>query len=56
MPDILNNRFGQYYAPGGTKDLSSTVVVSGQAGHQRRNASAARNASTKAPKSARRKK
>ena len=25
-------------APGGTKDVSSTVVVSGQAGHQRRGA------------------
>jgi saccharopine dehydrogenase-like NADP-dependent oxidoreductase len=36
LPDILANRFGQYYAPGGTKDLSSTVVVSGQTGHQRR--------------------
>ncbi len=39
LPDILENRFGQYYAPGGTKDLSSTVVVSGKAGHQRRTAS-----------------
>ena len=48
LPDILDNRFGQYYAPGGTKDLSSTVVVSGQAGHQRRNASAARAASQSA--------
>ncbi|HEX6637655.1 MAG TPA: saccharopine dehydrogenase C-terminal domain-containing protein [Steroidobacteraceae bacterium] len=36
LPDILANRFGQYYAPGGTKDVSSTIVVSGQAGHQRR--------------------
>src|SRR6187397_3465904 len=53
LPEILNNRFGQYYAPGGPTDLSSTVVVSGQAGHQRRNASAARSAATKAPKSAR---
>ena len=42
LPDILRNRFGRYYAPGGTKDLSSEVVVSGKAGHQRelrRNAS-----------------
>jgi saccharopine dehydrogenase-like NADP-dependent oxidoreductase len=42
LTDILRNRFGRYYAPGGTKDLSSEVVVSGQAGHQRelrRNAS-----------------
>jgi saccharopine dehydrogenase-like NADP-dependent oxidoreductase len=38
LPEILNNRFGQYYAPGGTKDVSSTVVVTGQAGHQRRKA------------------
>jgi saccharopine dehydrogenase-like NADP-dependent oxidoreductase len=40
LPDILANRFGQYYAPGGTKDVSSTVVVSGQAGHQRKKAQA----------------
>ncbi|HJS22483.1 MAG TPA: saccharopine dehydrogenase C-terminal domain-containing protein [Steroidobacteraceae bacterium] len=42
LPDILRNRFGRYYAPGGTKDVSSEVVVSGKAGHQRelrRNAS-----------------
>ena len=38
LPEILDNRFGQYYAPGGTKDVSSTVVVTGQAGHQRRKA------------------
>jgi saccharopine dehydrogenase-like NADP-dependent oxidoreductase len=36
MPDILNNRFGRYYAQGGTKDLSAEVVVSGKAGRQRR--------------------
>jgi len=36
LPEILDNRFGQYYAPGGTKDVSSAVVVKGQAGHQRR--------------------
>ncbi len=36
LPDILANRFGRYYAPGGTKDVSSEVVVSGKAGHQRR--------------------
>lgn len=35
LPDILDNRFGRYYAPGGTKDVSSEVVVSGRAGHQR---------------------
>jgi saccharopine dehydrogenase-like NADP-dependent oxidoreductase len=36
LPEILDNRFGQYYAPGGTKDVSSAVVVKGEAGHQRR--------------------
>ena len=36
LPEILDNRFGQFYAPGGTKDVSSAVVVTGQAGHQRR--------------------
>jgi saccharopine dehydrogenase-like NADP-dependent oxidoreductase len=36
MPDILNNRFGRYYAQGGTKDLSAEVVVSGKAGRQRK--------------------
>ncbi len=34
--DILANRFGRYYAAGGTKDLSGEVVVAGKAGHQRR--------------------
>jgi saccharopine dehydrogenase-like NADP-dependent oxidoreductase len=36
MADILNNRFGRYYAQGGTKDLSAEVVVTGKAGRQRR--------------------
>ena len=36
LPEILDNRFGQFYAPGGTKDVSSAVVVKGEAGHQRR--------------------
>ena len=40
LPDILENRFGRYYAPGGSKDLSSAVVVKGAAGRQRRNAHA----------------
>jgi len=56
LPEILANRFGQYYAPGGTKDLSSTIVVSGQAGHQRRRANAAKATAAKTVKSARRKK
>ena len=36
LPDILANRFGRYYAHGGTKEISSEVVVSGKAGKQRR--------------------
>lgn len=36
LSDILANRFGRYYAAGGTKDLSGEVVVSGKTGHQRR--------------------
>ena len=36
LTDIISNRFGRYYAPGGTKDVSGQVVVSGQAGNQRR--------------------
>jgi hypothetical protein len=41
MPDILRNRFGRFYAQGGTKDLSAEVVVTGKAGRQRRLAPAA---------------
>jgi len=33
---ILSNRFGRYYASGGTKDVSAEIVVSGKAGKQRR--------------------
>ncbi len=33
---ILANRFGRYYASGGTKDISAEIVVSGKAGKQRR--------------------
>jgi saccharopine dehydrogenase-like NADP-dependent oxidoreductase len=36
LPDILANRFGRYYAAGGSKDISGQVVVSGKAGKQRR--------------------
>jgi saccharopine dehydrogenase-like NADP-dependent oxidoreductase len=36
LTDILANRFGRYFAPGGTKHVSGEVVVSGRAGHQRR--------------------
>jgi hypothetical protein len=42
LPDILTNRFGRYYAPGGTKDVSSEVVVTGKAGRQRKLRGAAR--------------
>jgi saccharopine dehydrogenase-like NADP-dependent oxidoreductase len=36
LTDILANRFGRYYAAGGTKDLSGEIVAAGKAGHQRR--------------------
>jgi saccharopine dehydrogenase-like NADP-dependent oxidoreductase len=36
LTDILANRFGRYYAPGGTKQVSGEVVVAGKTGHQRR--------------------
>jgi saccharopine dehydrogenase-like NADP-dependent oxidoreductase len=40
LTDILANRFGRFYAPGGTKDVSGEVVVAGKAGHQRRKVAA----------------
>ncbi len=33
--DILANRFGRYYGTGGTNEVSSTMVVRGEAGKQR---------------------
>ena len=36
LTDILANRFGRYYATGGTKDVSSEVIVACKTGHQRR--------------------
>jgi saccharopine dehydrogenase-like NADP-dependent oxidoreductase len=33
--DVLQNRFGKHYAPGGGKEISAHMVVSGKAGHQR---------------------
>jgi saccharopine dehydrogenase-like NADP-dependent oxidoreductase len=42
LTDILANRFGRYYAPGGTKHVSGEVVVSGRTGRQRRGKAAAR--------------
>ncbi len=35
LTGILANRFGRYYAPGGTKDISGEVVVAGKTGRQR---------------------
>ena len=35
LTDILANRFGRYYAPGGTKHLSGELVAAGKVGHQR---------------------
>jgi len=42
LTGILANRFGRYYAPGGTKDVSGEVVVSGKTGQQRGQHKAAR--------------
>jgi saccharopine dehydrogenase-like NADP-dependent oxidoreductase len=42
LTDILANRFGRYYAPGGTKHVSGEVVVAGKTGHQRHRRVAAR--------------
>jgi saccharopine dehydrogenase-like NADP-dependent oxidoreductase len=36
LTDILANRFGRFYAAGGTKNESGEVVVAGKTGHQRR--------------------
>jgi saccharopine dehydrogenase-like NADP-dependent oxidoreductase len=36
LTDILANRFGRYYAAGGTKHESGEIVVAGKTGHQRR--------------------
>ena len=35
LPDILANRFGRHLAAGGSKEISSDVVVSGAPGRQR---------------------
>ena len=55
LPAILENRFGRYYAPGGTKDLSSEAVVKGATGHQRRSSDKAKGKSA-TPRSSRKKK
>ncbi len=36
LKNILENRFGQYYAHGGTSQLSAVLVAHGETGHQRR--------------------
>ncbi|MBV8783640.1 MAG: saccharopine dehydrogenase NADP-binding domain-containing protein [Gammaproteobacteria bacterium] len=40
LPEIIANRFGRHYAPGGTKHVSGEVVVAGKTGHQRRRTAA----------------
>ena len=35
LSDILDNRFGRFYAHGGTNQESAELVASGQTGHQR---------------------
>ncbi|RLA23958.1 MAG: saccharopine dehydrogenase family protein [Gammaproteobacteria bacterium] len=35
LKNILENRFGQYYAHGGSNQLSAELVAQGEAGHQR---------------------
>ncbi len=42
LTEIVANRFGRYYAAGGTKEVSAEVVASGKAGHQRRQKVASR--------------
>ena len=38
LQDILENRFGRYYAHGGSNIESSELVARGEAGHQRASA------------------
>ena len=40
LTDVLTNRFGRYYATGGSKDVSARVIASGQTGQQRLQAGA----------------
>ena len=42
LVDVLANRFGRFYADGGTKDISARMVVAGTTGHQRLAQGAAR--------------
>ena len=36
LKDILDNRFGEYYAHGGSSQLSAELVARGETGHQRK--------------------
>ena len=40
LPEILRNRFGRYYAHGGTNQTSAELVARGETGHQRAHAGA----------------
>ncbi len=35
LSDILDNRFGRFYAHGGTNQISAELVARGETGHQR---------------------
>jgi saccharopine dehydrogenase-like NADP-dependent oxidoreductase len=35
LKNILDNRFGRYYAHGGSKEISAHLVATGETGHQR---------------------
>jgi saccharopine dehydrogenase-like NADP-dependent oxidoreductase len=35
LKDVLNNRFGRFYAHGGTNEVSARVIATGEVGHQR---------------------
>ena len=35
LKDVLDNRFGRYYAHGGTNEVSARLVATGETGHQR---------------------
>ena len=35
LGDVLDNRFGRYYAHGGTNEVSARVIATGRVGHQR---------------------
>jgi saccharopine dehydrogenase-like NADP-dependent oxidoreductase len=35
LKDVLDNRFGRYYAHGGTNEVSARMIATGEVGHQR---------------------